>query len=287
MPQPAPAPPPTSSWGAWYPDPWRQADWRWYDGRAWTSYVAGPPRAGRDGRDRQPTPTLPLEAAVAAVAVLIVGTVADRALGSLLVDHAVPRAVGAVLAFGVYGALATAAFVIVKATRPGVAVLEAVGATTKAVDLAWGMLWMITARIASIVVGVLIVVGDIPFRRNLPYDPHSGRFRPPASTFVALIVIAVVVAPIVEEIVFRGVILRGLRSRMPTVPAVLVQGALFGASHASLVYGAGNIGLIMVLSVMGIVFGFAAEYHGRLGPTMWAHAYVNATAIALAWLLLN
>jgi RsiW-degrading membrane proteinase PrsW (M82 family) len=34
-PAPAPAPPP-----GWHPDPWRQARWRWWDGRAWTSHVA-------------------------------------------------------------------------------------------------------------------------------------------------------------------------------------------------------------------------------------------------------
>jgi membrane protease YdiL (CAAX protease family) len=62
---------------------------------------------------------------------------------------------------------------------------------------------------------------------------------------------------------------------------------VFGASHASLAYGAGNLGLILVLSAMGVTFGFAAERAGRLGPSMWAHAMVNATAIALAWLVLR
>lgn len=26
----------------WYPDPWRQGDLRWYDGRQWTASVHGP-----------------------------------------------------------------------------------------------------------------------------------------------------------------------------------------------------------------------------------------------------
>ena len=28
----------------WYPDPWQQADWRWWDGRAWTGQLAASPR---------------------------------------------------------------------------------------------------------------------------------------------------------------------------------------------------------------------------------------------------
>jgi membrane protease YdiL (CAAX protease family) len=275
--------------GGWYRDPWQQADWRWFDGRSWTSYVSGPAHGSGHGdwRTRPATATLPLGAALSAIAVLVGGTVVDRALTSLVADSAAPDAVLGVLAFAVYGALAAATFLIVKRACPAISFEEAVGAKVRTVDIAWGFLWMITARVASVIVGVIIVVGGVPFRRNLPYDPHTGRFRPPVSMLVVLIVIAVVVAPIVEEIVFRGVILRGLRSRMAMVPAVLIQGLLFGASHASLAYGAGNIGLILVLSAIGIVFGFASEYSGRLGPTMWAHALVNAGAIALAWFLLS
>ena len=29
--------------GAWYPDPWGQAPYRWWDGRGWTDWVTGPP----------------------------------------------------------------------------------------------------------------------------------------------------------------------------------------------------------------------------------------------------
>jgi hypothetical protein len=32
--------------GAWYPDPWGQAPFRWWDGERWTDWVTGPPVAG-------------------------------------------------------------------------------------------------------------------------------------------------------------------------------------------------------------------------------------------------
>lgn len=40
-PVPAPTPPPPVSQPAgWYADPWSQAVWRWYDGRAWTAHIS-------------------------------------------------------------------------------------------------------------------------------------------------------------------------------------------------------------------------------------------------------
>jgi RsiW-degrading membrane proteinase PrsW (M82 family) len=47
-PAPITPPPPTQPAG-WYSDPWAEADWRWYDGHAWTAHVnqAAPPKKPR------------------------------------------------------------------------------------------------------------------------------------------------------------------------------------------------------------------------------------------------
>jgi hypothetical protein len=31
--------------GGWYPDPWQQAGWRWWDGKAWTAHTSQPGEA--------------------------------------------------------------------------------------------------------------------------------------------------------------------------------------------------------------------------------------------------
>jgi membrane protease YdiL (CAAX protease family) len=92
----------------------------------------------------------------------------------------------------------------------------------------------------------------------------------------------VVAAPIAEEIVFRGVVMRGLLSRRGPVMAVGLQGVLFGFAHFDPVRGSGNIGLILVLSSVGCVLGGAAFLFRRLAPTMIAHAILNGIAMALA-----
>ena len=99
---------------------------------------------------------------------------------------------------------------------------------------------------------------------------------------MSLLVLAVVAAPIAEEIVFRGVVLRGLLSRYGAVVAVGVQGVLFGLAHFDPIRGAGNIGLILVLGSVGCVLGGAAFLIRRIVPTMIAHAILNGIAMALA-----
>ena len=105
---------------------------------------------------------------------------------------------------------------------------------------------------------------------------------PIAGYVISLLVLAVVAAPIAEEIVFRGVVLRGLLSRNRVAIAVALQAVLFGAAHFDPVRGTGNIGLIMVLSSVGAVLGGAAFLVRRLAPTMIAHAILNGVAMAIA-----
>jgi hypothetical protein len=61
-----------------------------------------------------------------------------------------------------------------------------------------------------------------------------------------------------------------------------MQGVLFGMAHFDPVRGMGNIGLIMVLSGVGCVFGGAAVLFRRIAPTMIAHAIVNGIAMLIA-----
>ena len=42
-------------------------------------------------------------------------------------------------------------------------------------------------------------------------------------------------------------------------------------------YGWGNVGLVVILSAVGVVLGATAQLTKRLGPGMVAHALLNAT----------
>ena len=93
--------------------------------------------------------------------------------------------------------------------------------------------------------------------------------------------IYLVAAPIIEELVFRGLVLRGFLSRMGPTSAILLQGVLFGVAHVDPVRGVGNVGLALVLSGVGIAFGTSAYLTRRLGPTVIAHAIFNGVVLAI------
>ena len=102
------------------------------------------------------------------------------------------------------------------------------GARIRWVDLGWGPLVWITAIAGEMAVLVVISTLGIPLTSNTEGISDLDLDR---TYVISLLVTAVVAAPIVEELVFRGVMLRGLRSRLPVVAAVAVQAVVFGVAH--------------------------------------------------------
>ena len=72
------------------------------------------------------------------------------------------------------------------------------------------------------------------------------------------------------------------RFRRPLRAAVVVQGVVFGFAHVDPVRGVGNIGLVLVLSGVGVVLGGAAYVFRRITPVILAHGILNAIAMTIA-----
>jgi len=89
---------------------------------------------------------------------------------------------------------------------------------------------------------------------------------------VALVVLLAVVAPVVEELLFRGVLQNGLAGRMPAPAALVVASALFALVHLQAVQFPG-------LFVAGLVFGGLLVRTGRLGPSLFAHMAFNLSTV--------
>jgi len=85
--------------------------------------------------------------------------------------------------------------------------------------------------------------------------------------------IALVLAPVCEEIVFRGFLFGGLRQRMRFGGAALLSGLVFGAIHGDLVRFPG-------LTVTGVILAAVYERRRTLGASIAAHATVNLFALA-------
>ncbi len=257
----------------WFPDPWNSAGVRFWDGRGWTGHAAVP------ATPRPPHPSLPIRAAWGAVITLLVSLTASRYLLEAISGYEWPIAVY-VSIVALVGYVPALLWCWYASRRWGTGRFRAdVGFTAKWADAGWGPITWVACLITQIMVGLIVVVLKIPFTSNVK---EVSKLDADRGYVVSLLVLAVVAAPIAEEIVFRGVVLRGLLSRTGAVVAVGVQGALFGLAHFDPVRGMGNIGLILVLSSVGCVLGGAAFLIRRLAPTMIAHAILNGLAMALA-----
>ena len=82
---------------------------------------------------------------------------------------------------------------------------------------------------------------------------------------------AVVLAPVCEEILFRGFLFGALRSRLGSLFAAVVSSAVFAVLHGYSVAGLGAVFLY------GLVFVWLYQRSGSLLPGMVAHAVFNFT----------
>ena len=104
-----------------------------------------------------------------------------------------------------------------------------------------------------------------------PVHKDTGDVHTAAAATVILLFLAVG-APLVEELFFRGLLLRSLLGRVPAPAAILITAVLFALAHFEAVQFAG-------LAVFGVVVGYLAWRTGRLGPSIGAHMAFNAAAV--------
>jgi uncharacterized protein len=101
--------------------------------------------------------------------------------------------------------------------------------------------------------------------------------RDPA-LFVATLAALAGLAPLVEELVFRGLLYGWLAGRWGTVVAWIVSSLAFAAAHVELAH------IILVLP-LGLWFGWLRRRTGSLWPSLVSHMVNNGLAVVAAALL--
>ena len=265
-------PPPTTAPAGWYPDPVTGGS-RYFDGTRWQAPAAPPYRV----EEVVEHPDLPLPAALGALLVLIGSLVVGKSVVDALVDRGWPLITYIVISAAVsYGP--SVAWLFYVRRRWGSGRFETVGWRFRWVDLGWGPVTWAAAIAVQLALAAVVLVFDIPLSSNVESISEADADR---AYLIATAVAAVVAAPIVEELVFRGLVLRGLLSRFGAVLAIALQGVLFGAAHVDPVRGVGNVGLVVILSGVGMALGTAAYLTRRLGPAVIAHAIFNGVVVAI------
>jgi membrane protease YdiL (CAAX protease family) len=162
-------------------------------------------------------------------------------------------------------------------------------------DLGWRIHWWdLPLGVAGAVAmwGLAIGVGLFAKAIGLPEGSNTDVIKDqmeqnPQAAFILMLFVlatAAILAPLSEELLFRGVLFRGLVDKVPMWAAVGIQGVIFGCAHAIPSLGAANIGLLMVLSSLGLCLGALAWLTGRLWSGIIAHALFNASNVILLYL---
>jgi membrane protease YdiL (CAAX protease family) len=92
------------------------------------------------------------------------------------------------------------------------------------------------------------------------------------ATLITLVVGAVIVAPICEEIVFRLAIYEALRRKRSTVVAVVLTSLLFGVIHVTLP-------MLLPLALLGVLLQVSRLRHRSLWVAIIAHHIFNGFTV--------
>jgi membrane protease YdiL (CAAX protease family) len=88
----------------------------------------------------------------------------------------------------------------------------------------------------------------------------------------------VVVAPLTEEVFFRGFFFPGLRRGMAVVLAALISSAIWGLLHYT---GPGTWGVVVQITVFGLWLSWLYAKTGSIYPTIAVHVVNNAVAFTI------
>jgi membrane protease YdiL (CAAX protease family) len=93
-------------------------------------------------------------------------------------------------------------------------------------------------------------------------------------------VMVICIAPVAEEVFFRGFFYRALRTRFGIFGAAAIDGLLFGVIHYDF-SGAEALLILPPLAFLGFVFCLVYERTGTLFPVIALHAFNNAVAFGV------
>lgn len=96
----------------------------------------------------------------------------------------------------------------------------------------------------------------------------------------SVVIATVIMAPVVEEIVFRGLIYTRLKKGMPDIVAVILSSAMFGLAHGQWLW-------MLYTAVFGMVLVWVFERTKSLFASMLLHFGYNLCSILLSLLPLN
>ncbi|HHV63707.1 MAG TPA: CPBP family intramembrane metalloprotease [Peptococcaceae bacterium] len=134
----------------------------------------------------------------------------------------------------------------------------------------WGLIWLID----FIYMLIIVSMGIIPEGNELVYLLE----KPTVPTLIINIILIAVVAPFIEETLFRGLLFGSLRTYFGCWTAITISAAFFSALHFQL------IGFVPRF-LLGLGLGYLYVKHDSIYPAVGLHALNNFLAVLMVSLL--
>ncbi len=130
--------------------------------------------------------------------------------------------------------------------------------------------WVYFASGCGLAVFVALASSGVHTKENMPIEELFKN----RNNALLLMAMAVLVAPLVEETVFRGYLYPLFAKSFGIVPGVLVTGILFGLMHGAQL--GWTWGIVALLILVGVIFTFARAYTGTVLASFLLHLGYNS-----------
>ena len=127
----------------------------------------------------------------------------------------------------------------------------------------------------ALVLPVDFIVGFLSIDKLSPGTEKAFNSIFEGNSFFVLLLGIGILGPIVEEILFRGLVFNELRKNMPVALAVVLQGLAFGAYHM-------NWTQFLYAAPLGILFGLVYLWTRSIWSTILVHIFFNTTGVVIA-----
>ena len=131
-----------------------------------------------------------------------------------------------------------------------------------------------------VILGITASLGISRFITMLPFDGILGSYRAVQKNVMlnsipVQLVILGILTPILEEILFRGIIFKRLKTYYEVTIAAYMAAIIFGIAHFNLIQG-------LYAFVLGIVLTYIYEKSGNIVTIIFMHSAANITAIIMS-----
>lgn len=133
--------------------------------------------------------------------------------------------------------------------------------------------------VAGVILSIIINLATIPFMRDQNVNVDALQTVGQNSKFI-LIISAVIVSPILEEILFRGILMNWFFANTPVV-SIVISGVVFGFIHAPISSGTDWVYALSKI-LMGLLLAIVYYRTKNIKADITVHFLNNFLAIALA-----